>query len=243
MFFPVGPKRMLLYPVLLILLLISACQLMPTEEVEEKTEPNNEVTVKNLPEPEKEGAVSLEEALGKRVSIRSFEDDSLSLQQLGQMLWAAQGSPIDAETGATRTVPSAGPTHPMEIFLVVGKAEELPAGVYQYDIANHELILHLQGDLRHELSEAALGQDFIALAPVNIVVTAEYARTTGRYGERGERYVEMESGGVAQNIALQAAALELGSVLVGAFEDDEVEQLLGLDYAPLLIIPVGHPGS
>lgn len=225
------------------LLFASACQPLLQERPEKENKDPAVVeegeTVK-LPPLEEDTAATLQETLERRVSSRNFTEEPLLLQQVAQVLWAAQGSGVDGTTGATRTVPSAGGTHPMEIYVVAGNIENISAGVYNYDIAGHRLEQRLKGDFRAELADAALGQNFIAEAPASIVLAAEFGRTTSTYGERGERYVLMESGGVSQNIELQAAALELGSVVVGAFEDQDLSRLLEIEEAPLLIIPLGH---
>ncbi len=239
-----GPKlkTAVFFIVLAAMVFVPACRPAPPEDLEERPAPNNiEGPPTELPAPEEVGKVSLEETLSIRKSTRSFQDKPLSLQQLGQLLWAAQGSGVDGITGATRTAPSAGATHPMEIYVVAGNVQDMQAGIYIYDISDHKLVPLLEGELREELAGAALGQDFIAAAPASIVLAAEFERTTGVYGQRGERYVHMESGNVSQNIALQAEALGLGSVVVGAFEDRNVSRLLQMEATPLLIIPVGHP--
>jgi SagB-type dehydrogenase family enzyme len=115
--------------------------------------------------------------------------------------------------------------------------------VYQY-LGEYSLGLHAEGDRREPLARAALGQDFVAKAPVSIAVAATYERTTARYGGRGQRYVHIEVGHVGQNVYLQAEALGLGTVAVGAFEDAAVSRVLELPSAmlPLYIMPVGHVG-
>ena len=193
-----------------------------------------------LPEPDLAGRLSLEEAIYQRVSRRSFTSESLALEELSQILWAGQGIGIDGVTGASRTAPSAGATHPMHIMVIAGNVEDLPAGVYIYDFAKHNLNLIVEGDYRDELAAAALSQDFIADAPAALVLTASYERTTDRYGERGIRYVHIETGHITQNVCLQAEALGLGSVAIGAFEDLSLQKLLQIEADPLMIIPVGN---
>jgi SagB-type dehydrogenase family enzyme len=200
-----------------------------------------EVPIK-LPAPSHQGKTSLEEAVWKRRSVRRFRAQPLSLPQLSQILWSAQGT---TSTGGRRAVPSAGATYPLEIFVVVGERgiENLNAGIYHYDVDNHSLSLHLKGDLRQKLAEAATGQSFVANCPADIVVCALFPRTAYRYGRRGERYVHMEVGHVGQNISLQAVALGLATVMVGAFDDEKVNKVLKIDeqIKPLYIIPVGKP--
>lgn len=195
-----------------------------------------------LPSPGPHGKISVEEAISKRRSVRRFRAQSLSLIQLSQLLWSAQGI---TGTGGRRAVPSAGATYPLEVFVAVGEhgVENLYAGIYHYEVDGHSLSLHLRGDLRQKLAEAALSQSFVANCPVDIVICALYPRTAYRYGRRAERYVHMEVGHVGQNISLQALALGLATVMVGAFEDEEVRKILKIEeqIKPLYIIPVGKP--
>lgn len=194
----------------------------------------------SLPDPVLEGSLSLEQALLQRRSVRSYADRPLTLQAVSQLLWSAQGI-TDARRGL-RTAPSAGATYPLELLLVVGRVEGMEAGVYRYQPADHVLTSIRSGDVRPELVEAALGQTFIGQAPISIVFTGVHGRTARRYGDRAERYVAMEAGHAAQNICLQAVALDLGVVVVGAFRDRQVADLLRLNTAevPLYVIPVGH---
>lgn len=195
-----------------------------------------------LPFPNPQGKISVEEAISKRRSVRRFRAQPLSLAQLSQLLWSAQGI---TGTGGRRAAPSAGATYPLEIFVAIGEhgIESLAAGIYHYQVDSHSLSLHLSGDLRQKLADTALGQSFIANCPVDIVVCALHPRTAYRYGRRGERYVHMEVGHVGQNVSLQAVALGLATVTVGAFEDEEVGKVLKLEeqIKPLYIIPIGKP--
>ncbi len=190
-----------------------------------------------LPKPDTIGRVTVEQALLRRRSVRSYSGEPLTLNEVGQLLWAAQG-----KTGKTygRTAPSAGATYPMEVFLVAGRVQGLDSGVYHYDVERHALQLVKTGDVRSELAGAALGQTCIKNAPASIVLTCEYKRTTTRYGERGIRYVHMEAGHIGQNVSLECVALDLGTVMVGAFNDSAVMRVLGVKYEPLYIMPVGH---
>lgn len=206
-------------------------------------------TIIKLPSPRGKGNVSLEETILKRRSVRKYRRGPLDLSQLSQILWSAQGA-----TGTTgmRAAPSAGATYPLEIFVVVGKQgvlipeskqtpEELAAGIYHYDVDSHSLSLHKLADLRPDLARATLDQEFIIQAPVDIIICALYHRTSYRYGRRGERYVHIEVGHVGENIHLQAVALGLATVEVGAFDDEEVSKVLGLEeqIKPLYIMPLG----
>ena len=208
-------------------------------------------TIIKLPFPQSKGRVSLEETILGRRSVRRYRREPVDLSQLSQILWSAQGI---TGTGELRAAPSAGATYPLEIFVIVGKQgviisgakqapEELQAGIYHYEAASHSLRLHKPADVRLDLAGAALDQEFIIDAPVDIVICALYHRTSYRYGKRGERYVHIEVGHVSENIHLQAVALGLATVEVGAFHDEEVSQALKLDerYKPLYIMPVGRP--
>lgn len=198
--------------------------------------------ITKLPPPVLKGQFSLEEIIAKRRSVRRYRADPLTLLQLGQILWSAQGI---TGAGRLRAAPSAGATYPLEIFALTGTqtVEELEAGIYHYEVGSHSLSLHLQGDLRQDSARAALGQKFIAQAPVDIVICALYSRTSYSYGSRSERYICMEAGHVGENIHLQAVALGLATVEVGAFSDDEVRKVLGVkeEIKPLYIMPVGKP--
>ncbi|MCX7704367.1 MAG: SagB/ThcOx family dehydrogenase [Planctomycetota bacterium] len=190
-----------------------------------------------LPVVKKEGKMSVEEAIAKRRSRRSFKGDALTLEEVGQLLWATQG--ISNERGL-RTVPSAGATFPLEAYLVAGNVKDLKAGLYRYEPQKHELLLVKGGDLRKDVCAAALGQRMIEEAPATIVIAAVYERTAGRYKERATRYVHMEVGHAGQNIYLQCEALGLGTCAIGAFHDAKLKEVLGIKEEPLYLMPVGR---
>ncbi len=188
-----------------------------------------------LPPPGLRGAVSLEEALTRRRSVRDFDDAPLTDQELGQLLWAAQG--ITDERGH-RTAPSAGALYPLEVYVVTAE------GVFHYQPDGHFLLAVSQYDAREALYSAGLRQEAIRCAPATIVIAAVYERTAKKYGtERSPRYVHLEAGHAAQNLLLEAVALGLGAVPIGAFDDRGVQDAVGLDRdeEPLYLIPVGHP--
>lgn len=196
-----------------------------------------------LPPPKPKGMMSLEEAVSRRRSIRYFTSQTISQAELSQLLWATQGA-SNASWGY-RTVPSAGATYPLEIFIVCGAdgIEGLGAGIYHYNVGRHSLALQHEGDVRLQLARAALAQEFVYEAPLNVIICAVYERTAMRYGDRGERYVHMEVGHAGQNLYLQATALGLATVAVGAFHDERVREVLKLEkqYRPLYIMPIGTP--
>ncbi len=193
-----------------------------------------------LPEPQRTGTLSLEQALNQRRSRRAFQDSSLSLQQLSQLLWAAQGLTQGFEY---RTAPSAGARYPLELYLVAYEVENLATGIYNYYPSAHVLVRHADADIREALATAAYTQPWVQDAPVVLVMAAAYERMTVRYGERGVRYTDMEVGHAAQNVYLQAESLGLGTLSVGAFDDTEVQSLLQLPLqeTPLLLMPIGIP--
>ncbi|MFP4022615.1 MAG: SagB/ThcOx family dehydrogenase, partial [Candidatus Paceibacterota bacterium] len=192
-----------------------------------------------LPDPVKKSTTSIEEALKGRRSVRSFKDLEADKEVVSQLLWAAQGI-TENETGS-RTAPSAGGTYPLEVYLVVRKVKTLDPGVYHYIPGEHSLVKIKDGYLSNDLATAALGQSFVGNASFNIVLSGVYGRTIDRYDERGERYVHMEVGHAAQNVYLQCESLDLGAVVVGAFDDERVKKALELSKAevPLYIISVG----
>lgn len=190
-----------------------------------------------LPEPRKDGPMSLEKALDKRRSRRAFEDRGITLDQLGQLLWSAQGM---TDTRGLKASPSAGATFPLEFYVAVGEVEGMKPGLYHYLWEIHALEVIRKSDLRSELAQAALSQQFVARAPATIIMAAVYERTSARYGSRAERYVSMEIGHAGQNIYLQCEALNLGTCAIGAFEDAAVRDVLGIEEEPLYLMPVGY---
>ncbi|MEE8317595.1 MAG: SagB/ThcOx family dehydrogenase [Candidatus Omnitrophota bacterium] len=187
-----------------------------------------------LPNPKEKSSISLEESIKRRRSERNLSGKGLSLEQIGQLLWSCQG--ITHKNGRYRSAPSAGATYPLEIYLVAGD------GMFHYIPETHSIKRIKDMDLRGELSRACLGQGFVKDAAIDIVICADFERTTGRYGERGKNYVYIEVGHAAENLHLQAAAEGLGSVPVGAFSDLKVKKVLGLseELVPIYIVPVGY---
>jgi SagB-type dehydrogenase family enzyme len=197
-------------------------------------------TMVSLPEPKRTGEVSVEGALAARRSVRSFAGKPLPLPKASQLLWAAQGRTHPA---GLRTAPSAGALYPLELYLIAGAVSELEQGLYRYDPDRHHLERLRAGDARAQTARAAFHQDWLAEAPAILVLTAIYARTERKYGERATRYVHMEVGHAAENVYLQAVALGLGTTMVGAFDDDALVRALGLpaQEKPLALLPVGYP--
>jgi SagB-type dehydrogenase family enzyme len=186
-----------------------------------------------LPAPTVKGRISVEGAIARRRSVREFRAEALSLEEISQLLWSAQG--ITAEQ-CMRAPPSAGACYPLETYLACAE------GLFHYQVQGHELLKVNGSDLRAALCQACHGQEFVAEAPVSIIFAAVYQRTTARYRERGIRYVHIDVGHAAENVHLQAVALGLDSVPVGAFLDDAVARVLALpqDQKPIYLVPVGH---
>ncbi|MBC7263847.1 MAG: nitroreductase family protein [Chloroflexi bacterium] len=187
-----------------------------------------------LPTPRTEGPMSLEETLAKRRSVRQFTTQSLTWDELSQLLWATQGV---TDPRGFRTAPSAGALYPLEVYLAT------PEAAYRYIPQGHRVVLQIQGDHRIALWHAGLQQEALREAPVIFVLAAVYGRTERKYGGRAARYVQLEAGHAAQNLLLQAVALGLGAVPIGAFADEEIQIALALpaDHKPLYLIPVGYP--
>ena len=196
-----------------------------------------------LPKKKTKGPLSLEETIASRRTQRDFQAKPLMLEELAQLLWAAQG--ITGADGTLRAAPSGGALYPLDVYAVVGdtSVEGLASGVYRYLPSRHGLEKVTSGDLRDAMARASLRQMWIADAPVSLVLTAEYRRIEGKYGPRGRRYALIEVGHAGQNIFLQAEALGLGAGIVGAFDDAGLAKALHLPrgHEPLIVMPVGHP--
>ncbi|MBC2712246.1 MAG: SagB/ThcOx family dehydrogenase [Desulfosarcina sp.] len=207
-----------------------------------KDNKQNQGAVMKLPQPKTEGTVSVERAIKQRRTIRVYDPQVLHLDQLSQLLWSAQG--ITGRNGFKRAAPSAGALYPMDVYTVVGQdsVEQIEAGVYHYESKGHMLSQVTKQDLRDRFARAALLQMWMAKAPVNLVITAEYSRVTGKYGKRGVRYALIEAGHIGQNLFLQAEALGLKAGIVGAFHDKELVEIMKLprSHEPLLVMPIGY---
>lgn len=214
----------------------------PSKETKQETEIRGKSVagVIKLPSPRYESETPIEKALLERRSIRDYRDEPLTLSEISQLLWAAQG--ITDRERNYRTAPSAGALYPLEVYVVAGNVRDLADGIYKYKPQGHELVRVAEGDKRSNLSAVALTQPAIKMAAIDLVLGAVYERTTGKYGERGTRYVHMETGHAAQNIYLQAVSLNLGIVTIGAFDDGRVREILNMAAGeqPLYIIPVGR---
>lgn len=189
-----------------------------------------------LPQPKTKGRVSLEEAIAKRRSVRNYSTKELGLNEISQLLWAAQGITERKGGFSLRASPSAGALYPMELYLLTKD------GLFHYLPEENKLEVLGDRDLRDSLSGASFGQQPIKRAPAVIVICGVPERITQKYGQRGIRYMHIEAGHIAQNIHLEAVALGLVSVPIGAFDDKKADNVLGLpkDCQALYIIPVGY---
>lgn len=234
-------KTAVIWLALSLALTVGGCgteQTSKSENMIPETEPLNEGNIVTLPEPTKDSDVSIEEAFNLRKSVREYTTDSLTLREISQILWAAQGK----NAQGSRTAPSAGALYPINVYIVSSSMNSLAAGIYKYQPESHALVRLAEGDYRSKLSAASLSQESIAVAPAVIVLSGVSERTTPKYGERGERFVYMEVGHVAQNILLQAVSLDLGTVSIGAFDDQAVNALLLMEKSeqPLYVLPIGR---
>jgi SagB-type dehydrogenase family enzyme len=217
-------------PVLVLALLWSGCKAVATGGS------TDAAALSALPAPRTTGPLSVEEAIARRRSVRAFSEEPLTDDELSQLLWAAQG---ETDSRGYRAAPSAGALYPLEIYLVTEK------GLFHYEPDAHALTPLDNGDLREGVWRAGLEQDSLRDPPAVFVLTAVYERTAVKYGARAERYVHLETGHAAQNLLLQAVALDLGAVPIGAFDDEGVKAALSLpeDHEPLYLIPVGRPAD
>lgn len=192
-----------------------------------------------LPEPNYKSSTSIEEALSKRRSVRNYSAEHLTVSEVSQILWSVQG--ITEAVSGRRTAPSAGALYPLEIYMVVSNVSDLKPGIYKYNPQTHSIVMISEGDKRAEISAAALGQESITKSSAMIIISAVYERTSVRYGVRTERYVNMEVGHAGQNIYLQCVSLGIGTVMIGAFNDQSVKKVLELpeEENPLAIYPLG----
>lgn len=199
--------------------------------------------VVELPKPKPKGKVSLEEAISKRRCVRSYKDKALSLEQVSQLLWAANG--VTGKKSYFRAAPSAGALHPLDFYAVVGtgSVKGLDAGVWHYNPKKHTITLLTKGDQRLPLQNASLGQKQVGTAEVVVVLTVEYKRTTQKYGNRGRRYALMDAGFAAENLFLQVQTLDLSMCVIGAFRDEMITDILKLpkEHEPVLVLTIGYP--
>jgi SagB-type dehydrogenase family enzyme len=190
-----------------------------------------------------EGNAGVEEAIERRRSARDFSGGSLSLSQLSRLLHSSSG--ITGKSGKDsgfRAAPSAGALYPIETYVVSFDVEGMDPGIYHYIPSRHHLELVREGNFHNDFISAALYQDMAGRCDLLYVLTSVFRRVTWKYGDRGYRYAYIEAGAISENIYLQATSLGLVSVLIGAFFDDKVSELIGIDgrkEAPILLHAVG----
>ncbi|MFW9846831.1 MAG: SagB/ThcOx family dehydrogenase [Candidatus Thorarchaeota archaeon] len=182
-----------------------------------------------LPPPINEGGATLWEVLMQRRSRRAYTDDPLSLQDLSQLLWATQGITAHVNEYGLRTAPSAGALYPIETYLCINRVSDLKQGLYHYSILNHELHFLKSGFFGGQVSRGALDQKIAERAAAVFIWSAVFQRSKWKYLQRAYRYVFLDAGHIAQNLALAAEALGLGTCQIGAIYDNEMNELLGLD--------------
>ncbi|MFP3870604.1 MAG: SagB/ThcOx family dehydrogenase [Syntrophobacteria bacterium] len=182
-----------------------------------------------LPQPDFSESADLWQCLARRRSRRNTTAQPLSLEELGKLLWAAQGVTRKAGMHLLRTAPSAGALYPFETYLYVDRVEGIQKGIYHLNVAEFVLELLKEGDFRRMLTAASLGQPVVERAAVVFIWTAVVLRCMAKYRERAVRYIAMDLGHVCQNVQLAATAMELGSCPIGALYDDEINDLLGVD--------------
>lgn len=200
-----------------------------------------------LPEPTVDGSTSIERAIATRQSRRSFARTPIEIEDVSQILWAAQGCTHERDGVEMRAAPSAGATYPLTVFLEVapGGSEQLTPGLYRYESERHGLEATLETAIHEEFAAASLGQTVVDAAPVTVVLTADYGRTRRQYPTHGERYVHMEAGHVAENVHLVCESRGLNTCPVGAFSQRDLADALSLPerLVPLYLLPVGHRPS
>jgi len=237
---------MKLIPTLLIMLVLVLCMTgilqgkSPDSDDFSTAEPAQGVI--SLPEVHQEDPNTLTKAIYTRRSVRNFSDEPITIEHIAQLLWAAAGKTVDGISGPTRAYPSAGGIYPLEVFVVADTVDGLDQGVYRYRWDEHALEAVRKGAYHDELTAACLDQGAVDQGAAGIVIAADYESTKAVYGPRGsDRYVPLDAGAAGQNLQLKAVTLGLGSVVIGAFDDEHLQQLLQApDLQPLLVMPVGR---
>ena len=182
-----------------------------------------------LPEPIKSGGKPYWDLVARRRTQRKFPDGKIGSDKLSQLLWASQGITGRVRDYELRSAPSAGALYPVETYVVINKVEGIEAGLYHYDVREHALELLEKGELGEKLMHAGLMQPVIGNSAVTLVWTAMIKRARWKYGQRAYRYVYLDAGHIAQNVSMAAEGLDMGSCLIGAFFDDEVNDVLKVD--------------
>jgi SagB-type dehydrogenase family enzyme len=192
--------------------------------------------------PDRHEGKSFWEAIVKRRSMREFSPQSITFVELSQLIWAAQGITSKAFGFAFRTVPSAGALYPIETYIVVNRVEGIPPGLYHYSVEGGQMVLLKEGQFGSDLCRGGLGQEMLEEAACVFVWTAIVQRSRWKYRERAFRYIYMDVGHIGQNLYLAAAAMDLGCCTVGAFYDEEVDRLIGVDGEEEVSVYLGAVG-
>jgi len=192
--------------------------------------------------PDQQGGKTLWEVIAQRRSIREFSHQSITFPELSQLIWATQGITSRAWGFDFRATPSAGALYPIETYIVANRVEEIPPGIYHYNVKEAQLIFLKEGDFGPNLQDAGLGQEMLEEAACVFIWTAIVERSKWKYRERGYRYIYMDAGHIGQNLYLTATALNLGCCTVGAFFDEEVDRLIGVDGKEEISIYLGAVG-
>jgi SagB-type dehydrogenase family enzyme len=229
--------KKIIFPLSVLFILLAVSSNISCQDQSDRTTAQDLI---QLPLPNYDGNTSVEKALLDRRSVRNYSEGQLNLSELSQILWSAQG--ITDKTNGLRTSPSAGALYPLEIYVAAANVKSLEPGLYKYNPHDHTLDLISEGDIRNDMSNASLKQGAITNSSAIIIITAIYERTSVKYGKRAERYVFMEAGHAGQNIYLQCVSLGLGTVMIGAFNDDALKKVLNLPDIehPLALYPVGN---
>jgi SagB-type dehydrogenase family enzyme len=191
---------------------------------------------------DQKGEKSLWETIAQRRSVREFSNQSVSFFEISQLIWATQGITLKARGFDFRASPSAGALYPIETYLVANRVEEIPPGLYHYDVREVQLVLLREGHFGQELSQAGLGQEMLEEGACVFVWTAIVGRSKWKYRERAYRYIYMDVGHIGHALYLAAAALDLGCCTVGAFFDEEVDHLVGVDGKQEISVYLGAVG-
>lgn len=197
-----------------------------------------------LPEPRTDGGISVEKALSERRSVRSFTNESVTLEEVSQLCWAAQG--VTDEKGH-RTSPSAMASYPLEIYVLAGNVTDLPSGVYHYSPQGHNLTTISEGDRISYLFGGAAGgkEDWRKSAPVVFIVTGVFERINKIPGEDFSRFVQVEAGTASENLLLEVVSLGLGATYTAGFDENKTKEVLALssNETPIAVLPVGHKAT
>ncbi len=194
--------------------------------------------------PKRDGGMPLWQAINRRRSVRNFSDATIKKSILSQLLWASQGITMESMGYELRATPSAGALYPVETYLVIHNVEEINPGIYHYGVKNHELEQLKQEDFRDAVARAALDQDMTFSANVVFIWTGVFGRSKWKYNQRAYRYVYLDAGHIAQNLALAAVSLGLSTCQIAALYDEEVNSLIDVDgeeESVLYMTVVGHP--